>query len=31
MALLLCTAAAGSMLTGTMLAFFRPEGPGESS
>ena len=27
MALLLCTAAAGSMLTGTMLAFFRPEVP----
>jgi hypothetical protein len=27
MALLLCTAAAGSMLTGTMLAFFRPEAP----
>ena len=27
MALLLCTAAAGSMLTETMLAFFRPEAP----
>ena len=27
MALLLCTAAAGSMLTGTMLAVFRPEAP----
>jgi hypothetical protein len=27
MALLLCTAAAGSMLTGTMLGFFRPEAP----
>src|SRR6266481_3222741 len=27
MALLLCTAPAGSMLTGTMLAFFRPEAP----
>ena len=26
-ALLLCTAAAGSMLTGTMLGFFRPEAP----
>ena len=26
-ALLLCTAVAGSMLTGTMLAFFRPEAP----
>jgi hypothetical protein len=27
MALLLCTAVAGSMLTGTMLAVFRPEAP----
>ena len=29
MALLLCTVAAGSMLTGTLLAFFRPESSGE--